>query len=935
MNNNINLTDLDLMAMFRVAQEIAKTDGDITTSEAEVFIKYAAPLNMSQGRMDRFINSAMKMDLEDAFDTLKELDPELKQYASNFFAEVALADGDVSDEENDIYANVMETCDLPFTTIGQDSNTDTATESKYSKRELCAINKAFLNVWDASNAGKAVKSDFWERYDVFGSSASTAAIDEAEADSALYAMSVEKKEEVSKMLLEVILAKDPDDAVFCDAVNIEHYYDLVVKTGLPDLLTDHVLDYENEEDEDECGDTPKGLSFTLQDLYAVWSIVNPSFSYCALTYPIDGFFNDFYVDGDFLSKLHEDNYLKDFGFYGISRLGTSERDHISTIMAETISVNLDDEDIGVLLGQYKSLVDDYGLPDSLGDFLDGHGISEYRPDKQAIIRKVQIEPDLFVDGLSQTKIKVSLEVDGCKDGELRLIASVYHADDDSPVPSPDFMHYGNYSWNYDGVGDVLSVYQNLFPPYDFSGFTDLEMLLPNDLLPADRDYYIKVYVFDVDEQVFISYPFHTQGYRFKATKNEYDPDVITIEPTYIVVSYYEKDRKKIPGDYRDYRPCTIRFEQIGLLNSFDKMKGNLGAKNLSSQNYTPELDKISEKLSLKLPEADNELKLCIMYDENGAHGYNKLRDLAGLGCNNDTFYETLVVCLQNKESDGTVYGFKYVSQLREVLKALDEAVYGLAYNGPVYDQPALAKAFKRRFWCQVEKEISNLNYELIKLSERATVIPPKSVKVTKKEVSQVVLNGENHIRLTMSCQMDGCKGLSLTGECEARYAVIGTTVDTSDYNYMQGYPNVLCVSKLFKPSYDSSVYSDVEFDFPQRLLPQKSRYKFELCFYLNPTFQPIGTAATIDSTIGTPTDTGEAKGAYHVILKSAGVKKLVVIKLVQEIMHSDLKKAKDLVDALPDTVKVCTTEDEAYALKAKLEAAGAEAEVIFYYYMDN
>lgn len=800
MNNNINLTDLDLMAMFRVAQEIAHADGDITPIEGEIFIKYAAPLGMSQGRMDRFINSATRMDLEDAYETLKELEPELKQYASNFFAEVALADGDVSDEENDIYANVMETCDLPFTTIGQDNDSQPAAQSKYTQKELCAINEAFLKVWNASNAGKAVKSDFWERYDVFGGSASTVAIDEAEADSALYAMSDEKKEEVSKMLLEVIMAKDPDDEVFCDAVNIEHYYDLVVKTGLPDLLTDHVLDYKNEEDEDDYGETPKGLSFTLQDLYAVWSIVNPNFSYCALSYPIDIFFDDFCVDGDFFSKLQEDNYLKNLNLYDsgerISRLGNSEREHISTILAETISVNLDDEDISVLLGQYKSLVDDYGLPDSLGDFLDGHGISEYRSDKIAIIQKVEIEPDLFVDGLSQTKIKVSLEVDGCKDGELRLIASVYHADDDSPVSGPDFMHYGNYSWNYDGVGDVLSVYQNLFPSYDFSGFTDLDMLLPNDLLPADRDYYIKVFVFDIDEQVFISYPSHTQGYRFKATKNEYDPDMITIEPTYIVVSYYEKDRKKIPGDYRDYRPCTIRFEQIGLLNSFDKMKENLGAKNLSSQNNTPKLDQISEKLNLQLPEADNELKLCIMYDENGAHGYNKLRDLAGLNISNDTFYETLVVCLQNKESDGTVYGFKYVNQLREVLKALDEAVYGLAYNGPVYDQPAFAKSFENRFWQQVETEIGKLNYERIKLSERATAINPKNEK---------------------------------------------------------------------------------------------------------------------------------AKGAYHVVLKSAGAKKLVVIKLAQEIMHSDLITAKNLVDALPKTIKTCANIDEANALKAKLEAAGAVA----------
>lgn len=809
MNNNINLNDLDLMAMFRVAQEIAHADGDITPIEGEIFIKYAAPLGMTQGRMDRFINSATRMDLEDAYETLKELEPELKQYASNFFAEVALADGDVSDEENDIYANVMETCDLPFTTIGQDNSNNTATESKYSQRELCAINAAFLKVWDATDAGQAVKTAFWERYDVFGEDVTIQDMSSDEAESVLYAMSDEKKEEVSKLLLDVIVAKDPGDTVFCDVANIEEYYDLVVRTGLPDLLTDHVLDYKNEEDEDDYGDTPKGLSFTLQDLYAVWSIVNPNFSYCALTYPIDGFFNDFCVDGDFFSKLQEDNYLKNLGFYDseerVSRLGSREREHISTIMAETISINLDDEDIGILLGQYKSLVDDYGLPDCLADLLDGHGISEYRTDKQAIIRKVEIEPDLFIDGLSQTKIKVTVNIKGCKDGELRLIASVYHADDDSPVPDPDFMHYGNYSWDYDDV-DVLSKWMTLEPSYDDSIFEDLEMYLPNDFLPHDRDYYIKVFVFDIDEQVFISYPSHTQGYRFKATKNEYDPDVITIEPTYIVVSYYEKDRKKIPGDYRDYRPCTISFEQIGLLSSYDDLKKKLGAEQLLSQNDTPKLDQISEKLHLELPGVDNELKLCISYDEQGAHGYNKLRDLAGLNISNDTFYETLVVCLQNKGNDGTVYGFKYVSQLREVLKALDEAVYGLAYNGPVYDQPALAESYKRKFWQQVETEIDKLNYEFVKLSERATAINPKNEK---------------------------------------------------------------------------------------------------------------------------------AKGAYHVVLKSAGAKKLVVIKLIQEILRCDLNKAKHLADTALETVKACENEDEAYALKAKLEAAGAEADVIFYHYIDD
>lgn len=932
----LNLTDLDVMAMFRVAQEIAYSDENITNQEAEVFIKYAQPLNMNQSRMDRFINAASKMDLDDAMDTLKEMDLELKQYASNFFAEVALADGEVSDEENEAYGNILETCGLPFTTIGQDNESQTAARSKYTQRELCAIYEAFVLVWDGGNAGKWVRTAFWERYDVFGEDVTTKDMSSDEAESVLYAMNDEKKDEVSKMLFDVIVAKDPDEGVFCDAINIEQYYDLVVRTGLPDLLTDHVLDYDGVEGNSGM---PEGLQFTLKDLYAIWNMEDMKFN-LFLDFVFDSFFSSFHVDDELFTSLRDDNYMEqmDFGENALrlSRFGSKERECVSHLMAETLYFNIgEDDEISDSLDAYKTLVEDYGLPDCLSDFFDGHGISEYRTDKHAIIQKVKIEPDLFVDGLSQTKIKVSLEVDGCKDGELRLIASVYHADDDSPVPDPDFMHYGTYGWYYDDIGSVLSVHKSLFPFYDDSLYEDLEMFLPNDFLPADRDYYIEVCVFDIEEQGFISYPFHTRGYRFKAVKNEYNPDMIALDPTYIVVSYYEKDRKIIPGDYRDYRPCTVRFEQIGLFSSFDKMKENLGAESLSLQKDIPKLDQISEKLNLKLPGVDEELRLCIMYDEQGAHGYNKLRDLAGLNFSNDTFYETLVVCLQNKEKNGTVYGFQYVSQLREVLSALDEAVYALAYNGPVYDQPALAKAFKRRFWWQVEKEISKLNYESVKFSERATVIPPKSVKVTKTKVSQVVLNGENHVRLTMSCQMDGCKGLSLTGECEACYAVDGTTVDTSDYNYMQGYPNVLCVSNLFKPSYDSSVYSDVEFDFPQRLLPQKSRYKFELCFYLNPTFQPIGDAVTVDSTIGTPTDTGEAKGAYHVVLKSAGVKKLVVIKLVQEIMHSDLKRAKDLVDALPDTVKVCPNEDEAYALKAKLEAAGAKADVIFYYYIND
>ena len=62
MNNKINLTDFDLMAMFRVAQEMVRLDNNITKEETDVFVKYAQPINMSESRMNRFVNLALNMD---------------------------------------------------------------------------------------------------------------------------------------------------------------------------------------------------------------------------------------------------------------------------------------------------------------------------------------------------------------------------------------------------------------------------------------------------------------------------------------------------------------------------------------------------------------------------------------------------------------------------------------------------------------------------------------------------------------------------------------------------------------------------------------------------------------------------------------------------------------------------------------------------------
>ena len=71
----------------------------------------------------------------------------------------------------------------------------------------------------------------------------------------------------------------------------------------------------------------------------------------------------------------------------------------------------------------------------------------------------------------------------------------------------------------------------------------------------------------------------------------------------------------------------------------------------------------------------------------------------------------------------------------------------------------------------------------------------------------------------------------------------------------------------------------------------------------------------------------EEKTSFDVILKSAGAQKLAVVKLVKELTSLGLKEAKELVDAAPKALKEGVSKDEANALKAQLEEAGAEVEV--------
>lgn len=68
----------------------------------------------------------------------------------------------------------------------------------------------------------------------------------------------------------------------------------------------------------------------------------------------------------------------------------------------------------------------------------------------------------------------------------------------------------------------------------------------------------------------------------------------------------------------------------------------------------------------------------------------------------------------------------------------------------------------------------------------------------------------------------------------------------------------------------------------------------------------------------------EEKDEFTVELTDAGAQKIAVIKVVKEVLNLGLKEAKDMVDAAPSVVKEGMKKEDAEALKAKLEEAGAK-----------
>ncbi|MBE6991145.1 MAG: 50S ribosomal protein L7/L12 [Ruminococcaceae bacterium] len=95
--------------------------------------------------------------------------------------------------------------------------------------------------------------------------------------------------------------------------------------------------------------------------------------------------------------------------------------------------------------------------------------------------------------------------------------------------------------------------------------------------------------------------------------------------------------------------------------------------------------------------------------------------------------------------------------------------------------------------------------------------------------------------------------------------------------------------------------------------------------------EEFGVSAAAAAVAAPAAGAGEAAAAeqteFDVVLTEVGANKINVIKVVREVTGLGLKEAKEVVDNAPKAIKEKISKEDADALVAKFEEAGAKCEV--------
>ena len=101
----------------------------------------------------------------------------------------------------------------------------------------------------------------------------------------------------------------------------------------------------------------------------------------------------------------------------------------------------------------------------------------------------------------------------------------------------------------------------------------------------------------------------------------------------------------------------------------------------------------------------------------------------------------------------------------------------------------------------------------------------------------------------------------------------------------------------------------------------------ELVHALEDTFGVSAAAVAAGPAAGAAAAPVEEQTEFDVVMTSFGAAKLAVIKEVRGITGLGLAEAKKLVEGVPAKIKEGVSKEDAEAVKAQLEAAGATVEL--------
>ena len=101
----------------------------------------------------------------------------------------------------------------------------------------------------------------------------------------------------------------------------------------------------------------------------------------------------------------------------------------------------------------------------------------------------------------------------------------------------------------------------------------------------------------------------------------------------------------------------------------------------------------------------------------------------------------------------------------------------------------------------------------------------------------------------------------------------------------------------------------------------------ELVHALEETFGVSAAAVAAPAAGGAAAAVAEEQTEFDVVMTDFGAEKIKVIKEVRAITGLGLAEAKALVEAVPAKIKEGVNKEEAAALKAQIESAGAKVEI--------